>query len=169
MSRGPKQKKEASEFIEKVIDIARVAKVVKGGRRFSFRAIVVIGDGKGQVGLGCGKAGEVMGSIQKGILDAKRNLVPVRRRGTTIPHEILGRFKAARVLLKPASEGTGVIAGGTVRAIAECCGISNLLSKSLGSDSKINIARATLEGLQTLRSADEIAALRGKSMEEFRS
>lgn len=163
-----KRGRESSEFIEKVIDLARVAKVVKGGRRFSFRATVVIGDGKGKVGLGWGKASDVMGAIQKGVLSAKQNLVTVNRVGSTIPHEIMGEFKAARVLLKPASEGTGVIAGGAVRAIAECAGITDLLSKSLGSDAKINIARATMEGLNGLRTREAIASLRGKSIEELR-
>ena len=161
-------KKEAPEFIEKVLDIARVAKVVKGGRRFSFRAMVVIGDGKGKIGLGCGKSNEVMGAIQKGILDAKRRMIVINRRGTTIPHKVTGTFKAAKVLMIPASDGTGVIAGGTVRAVAECAGIQNILSKSLGSDSKINIAKATLAGLTSLRTIEQIAALRGKSIEELR-
>lgn len=166
--RGGQRSTEAPEFIEKVLDIARVAKVVKGGRRFSFRAMVAIGDGKGLVGLGCGKSNEVMGAIQKAVLDAKRRMYPVPRKGTTIPHEVYGEFKAARVLMRPASEGTGVIAGGIVRSIAECAGITNLLSKSLGSDSKLNIARATLKGLLALRTAEQVAAIRGKSVEEFK-
>lgn len=168
MARVQRTKREAPEFIEKVIDIARVAKVVKGGRRFSFRAMVVIGDGKGKIGLGCGKSNEVMGAIQKGILDAKRRMIVINRRGTTIPHQVTGAFKAARVLMRPASDGTGVIAGGTVRMVAECAGIQNILSKSLGSDSKINIAKATLAGLTSLRTVEQIAALRGKSIEELR-
>jgi small subunit ribosomal protein S5 len=162
-------KREAPEFIEKVLDIARVAKVVKGGRRFSFRAMVVIGDGKGKIGLGCGKSNEVMGAIQKAILAAKRCMVMIPRRGTTIPHQVTGTFKAAKVLMRPASEGTGVIAGGTVRAVAECAGITNILSKSLGSDSKINIARAAINGLTSMRTLEQVAMLRGKSMEELRS
>ncbi|RMH55791.1 MAG: 30S ribosomal protein S5 [Candidatus Hydrogenedentota bacterium] len=168
MATVQRRRKEDSEFIENVIDIARVAKVVKGGRRFSFRALVVIGDGKSRIGLGCGKASDVMGAIQKGIIDAKRNLFEVKKHRNTIPHEIMGRFKAARVLLKPAAEGTGVIAGGTVRAIAECAGISNLLSKSLGSDAKINIAKATISGLQRMKTVEEVAARRGKAITEFR-
>lgn len=167
MNRG--RREEAPEFIEKVLDIARVAKVVKGGRRFSFRVLAVIGDGKGSVGLGCGKSNEVMGAIQKAIQDAKRSRVSVQRRGTTIPHEVMGEFKAARVLMRPASEGTGVIAGGTVRAIAECAGISNLLSKSLGSDAKINIAKAALAALQSLRTREQVAQNRGKSIEELKA
>jgi len=169
MARMQRQKKEPSEFIEKVIDIARVAKVVKGGRRFSFRAMVVIGDGKGKLGLGCGKAGDVMGAIQKGILEAKKKMITIQRRGTTIPHEVFGIFKAAKVLLKPAAAGTGIIAGGTVRAVVECAGISNILSKSLGSDAKLNIAKATLAGLASLRTIEQIAALRGKAIEELRA
>jgi small subunit ribosomal protein S5 len=162
-------KREAPEFIEKVLDIARVAKVVKGGRRFSFRAMVVIGDGKGKIGLGCGKSNEVMGAIQKAILDAKRRMVMIPRRGTTIPHQVIGTFKAAKVVMRPASEGTGVIAGGTVRAVAECAGITNILSKSLGSDSKINIARAAISGLTSMRTLEQVAMLRGKSLEELRT
>lgn len=167
--RTERRQQEPPEFIEKVLDIARVAKVVKGGRRFSFRAMVAIGDGKGLVGLGCGKSNEVMGAIQKAILDAKRGMQSIPRRGTTIPHLIVGEFKAARVLMRPASEGTGVIAGGIVRAMAECVGITNLLSKSLGASSKINIARATLSGLMALRTREQVAALRGKSIEELKT
>lgn len=167
--RGGQRNMEPPEFIEKVLDIARVAKVVKGGRRFSFRAMVAIGDGKGLVGLGLGKSNEVMGAIQKAVLDAKRRMYPVPRKKTTIPHEVYGEFKAARVLMRPASEGTGVIAGGIVRAIAECAGITNLLSKSLGSHSKLNIARATLKGLLALRTMEQVAALRGKSVEELKA
>lgn len=169
MARVQRMKREAPEFIEKVLDIARVAKVVKGGRRFSFRAMVVIGDGKGKIGLGCGKSNEVMGAIQKAILDAKRRMVMIPRRGTTIPHQVIGTFKAARVVMRPASEGTGVIAGGTVRAVAECAGITNILSKSLGSDSKINIARAAISGLTSMRTLEQVAMLRGKSLEELRT
>lgn len=159
---------EKSDFVEKVIDLARVAKVVKGGRRFAFRAVVAIGNGNGQIGLGYGKSKEVMTAIQKAILNARQNMIDVKRRGTTIPHEITGTFKAARVLLKPASEGTGVIAGGPVRSIAECAGITNLLSKSLGASSKVNIAKATIQALCSLRTREEIAALRGKAIEEFK-
>ncbi len=167
--RAPKPRKEASEFIEKVLDITRVAKVVKGGRRFSIRVLAVIGDGKGMIGMGFGKSNEVMAAIQKAIGDAKRHMVTIPRRGTTIPHEVTGRFKAARVLMRPASEGTGVIAGGVVRAIAECAGIQNILSKSLGSDSKINIARAAIRGLESMRTIEQVAALRNKSIEELKA
>jgi len=130
--------------------------------------MVVIGDGKGKIGLGCGKSNEVMGAIQKGILDAKRRMITIKRRGTTIPHQVTGIFKAAKVILRPASEGTGVIAGGVVRAVAECAGISNILSKSLGSDSKINVAKATIFGLTSMRTLEEVAMLRGKSVEELK-
>ncbi|MBL4888942.1 MAG: 30S ribosomal protein S5 [Candidatus Lindowbacteria bacterium] len=166
--RSQRPKREPSEFIEKVIDLARVAKVVKGGRRFSFRATVAIGDGKGKIGLGCGKSKDVIGAIQKGIIDAKRNLIKINLKGTTIPHAIMGEFKAAKVMMKPACDGTGVIAGGPVRAISECAGITNILSKSLGTDTKINIAKAVFQGLASLRTLEEIAALRGKSIEELK-
>ena len=149
---------------ERVVQINRVAKVVKGGRRFSFSAIVVVGDGAGHVGAGLGKAGEVPEAIRKGVEDAKKHLIRVPTVGTTIPHQVLQQYGASQVLLKPASQGTGVIAGGSVRAVVEAAGIHDLLSKTLGSTNPVNVVRATLEGLRSLRSAEEISAARGKTV-----
>ena len=158
---------EAPEFIEKVVYLNRVSKTVKGGRVMKFSALVVVGDGKGTVGYGLGKAAEVSEAIIKGIADAKKNMIKVSLANGTIPHDVIGIFGAGTVMLKPAPEGTGVIAGGAVRAVMEAVGIRNICAKCLRSNNPQNVVKATMEGLKSLRSPEQVAAIRGKSVEEI--
>ena len=163
----PRFEKPQSEYIEKVVHLNRVSKTVKGGRVMKFSALMVVGDGKGKVGFGLGKAAEVPEAIRKGLEDAKKNMVTITTSGTTIPHEVIGEFGAGRVMLKPASEGTGIIAGGPVRAVMEAAGIKDIRAKCLRSNNPQNVVAATFQGLKSLRGPAEVARQRGKSVEEI--
>ena len=160
-------REESSEYIEKLVSLNRVSKTVKGGRVMKFSALMVVGDGKGTVGFGMGKAGEVSEAIRKGIEDAKKNMHTVTLTGTTIPHEVVGKFGAAEILLKPAPKGTGVIAGGPVRQVMEAAGIRDIRTKSLRSNNQQNVVTATVEGLKSLRCAEDVARTRGKTVDEI--
>ena len=159
--------KPQSEYIEKVVNLNRVSKTVKGGRVMKFSALMVVGDGKGKVGFGLGKAAEVPEAIRKGLEDAKKNMVNITTSGTTIPHEVIGEFGAGRVMLKPAAEGTGIIAGGPVRAVMEAAGVKDIRAKCLRSNNPQNVVAATFQGLRSLRGPEEVARIRGKSVEEI--
>ena len=161
------QEEAAPEFIEKVVALNRVSKTVKGGRVMKFSALIVVGDGKGRVGFGLGKAGEVSEAIRKGIEDAKKNITTITLAGTTIPHEVIGKFGAVEVLLKPAPAGTGVIAGGAVRAVVEAAGIHDIRTKCLRTNNPANVVAATMAGLKSLRNAEQVAKVRGKNADEI--
>jgi small subunit ribosomal protein S5 len=163
----PRFEKQESDLQENVVFINRVAKVVKGGRRFSFAAVVVVGDGKGRVGAGLGKAAEVPEAIRKGVEDAKKNMINVALKNGTIPHESLGIYGAGKVIMRPAAEGTGIKAGGSVRAVLALAGVRNVLTKSLGSSNPINMVKATLDGMAKLENVQTVAALRGKTVDEI--
>ena len=163
----PRFEKQESDLQENVVFINRVAKVVKGGRRFSFAAVVVVGDGKGRVGAGLGKAAEVPEAIRKGVEDAKKNMINVALKNGTIPHESLGSYGAGKVIMRPAAEGTGIKAGGPVRAVLALAGVRNVLTKSLGSSNPINMVKATLDGMAKLENVQTVAALRGKTVDEI--
>ncbi len=163
----PRFEREPSEFVEKLVFLNRVSKTVKGGRVSKFSALMVVGDEKGRVGFGLGKAAEVPEAIRKGIEDAKKNMITVSLSGTTIPHEVIGEFGAGRVLMKPAAPGTGVIAGGPVRAVMEAIGIKDIRTKCLRSNNPQNVVSATFQGLKSLRTPEEVARVRGKSVEEI--
>jgi small subunit ribosomal protein S5 len=167
--RGPDDRgqRAESEWTEKVIQVRRVTKVVKGGKKLSFRAVVVVGNGKGQVGVGVGKASEVVSAIQKGVVDAKKSLISVSLVGATIPHQIVGSQGSSRIMMRPAAKGTGIIAGGAARAILELSGVGDVLAKSLGSRAPLNVARATINGLKGLRTFEEAARLRGMGLKQM--
>ena len=167
-NKNSRRQEEQSEFTEKVVSLNRVAKTVKGGRVIKFSALCVVGDGKGRVGYGLGKANEISEAIRKGLEEAKKNFVTIVLSGDTIPHEVIGEFGAGRVLLKPASQGTGVIAGGPVRAVVEAAGIKDIRTKCLRSHNPHNVIAATMAGLKSLRSAEQVAAVRGKTVKEIR-